>query len=293
MIRSYALVVMDKQDKIIDRYPLELVTNPIGNGFKLKISTIASDVEDIITKVVQEKLKLNMTVNQTNNSYQRANTLTSWIQKYSTTEHAMFMEYNDGNLVRYCGGKVTSLSKDEKDQFGNLAQNLEFTMTTPFFLKKENDIIFQLSSEGKRYPFKYPYFYGYNQVENNLIDNPYLLDIPLIISIYGAISNPTINLLNENGDSYNRVQFGTTEEPVIISKNEKLVINSAQKKIYKVVIDSKGNEIKGTEVDFKPEVNPSYDTFLLAQRGNTTIQINQNDTAEGFKLIGGWRQYLL
>lgn len=286
MIRSYALVIMNKQDEIIDRYPLELVTNPTGNGFKLKISTISSDIEDIITKVVQEKLKINMVVNHVNNAYGKANSLASWIQKYSTIESAMYLEYNDGNIIRLCGGKVTSLDKTEKDTFGTLAQNLEFTMTTPFFIKKENNIIFQLSTEGKRYPYKYPYVYGEQKIENNNIDNPYILETPIIVTIYGAITNPTIKLLDEFNNAYNEVSFGTFEEPIIINKEQKLVINSAQKKIYKILED-------GTEIDFKPEVNPMYDTYLLAKRGNSIISINQNDTAEGFKLIGSWRQYIL
>lgn len=286
MIRSYALVIMNKQDEIIDRYPLELVTNPTGNGFKLKISTISSDIDDIITKVVQEKLKINMVVNHVNNAYNKANTLTSWIQNYSTIESAMFLEYNDGTIIRYCGGKVTSLDKTEKDTFGTLAQKLEFTMTTPFFVKKENTIIFQLSTEGKRYPFKYPFAYGEQKIENNNIDNPYILETPLVITIYGAITNPTIKLLDENNNVYNEVSFGTAEEPIILLKNERIVINSAQKKIYKIL----ENE---TEIDFKPEVNPSYDTYLLAKRGKSIVSINQNDTAEGFKLIGSWRQYIL
>ena len=54
-MRKYALVVLDKFDKIIDRYNLDKVTNPTGNGFKLNLSTISSDIEDIITKVVQSK----------------------------------------------------------------------------------------------------------------------------------------------------------------------------------------------------------------------------------------------
>ena len=282
MIRSYALVIMDKQDKIIDRFNLDLVTNPTGNGFELELSTIATDIEDIITKVTQKKPTINFTISQVKNSYLQANILSNWIQKYSTADSRMFLEYNDTKIIKYCGGKVTKLTKTEKNEYGELAQDLTFTMTTPFFEKKENTITIEVSATGKSYPFNYPYSYGKNIVENNEIENPYILEIPLIITINGAIDNPTIDLLDESENRYSRVKF----DGITIAENEQLVINSAQKKIYKISED-------GTETDYRPQVSPEFDTYLLAKRGTTTISINTNDASTGFKLTGSWRQYTL
>ena len=282
MIRGYALVVMNNQDEIIDRYNLDLVTAPTGNGFQLELSTIATDIEDVITKVVQKKPTITMTVHLIKNGYMQSNVLTSWIQKYSTADVNMFLEYNDTTVIKYCGGKVTSLTKTEKDEYKDLAQDLTFTMATPFFVKKENTITIQVSSIGKKYPFKYPYQYGKNIVENNQINNPYIQNVPITITIDGAIDNPTIDLFDEEGNRYSRVQFdGTT-----IATGETLVINSAQKKIFKINID-------GTQTDYRPEVSPEFDTYLLAHRGTTTITINTNDSGTGFKLTGSWRQYTL
>ena len=280
-MRKYALIVLDKQDKIIDRYNLDLVTNPTGNGFKLNLSTISSDIEDIITKVVQQKSVIKFTINQHNNAYAKSNIITNWIQKYSTADYKMALEYNDGNVIKYCEGKVTSLSKTELDEFKNLAQELEFTQTTPYFIKRENTITIQVSSVGKSYPYKYSYNYGANLIENNLINNPYILDVPLIITIEGSIDNPTIELIDENQNSYNKVKF--TGQSLAVG--EQLVINSAQRKIYKIS--------NGVQTDFRPEVDPQYDTFLRAKSGISSILINTNDVGEGFKLIGGWREYTL
>ena len=281
-MRRYALVVFDNQDKIVDRFNLDIVTNPTGNGFKINLSTISSDIEDIITKVVQAKSTIKFTIQQNNNSYIKSNILTHWIQKYSTPNYIMALEYNDGNVVKYCEGRVTSLSKTELDEYKNLAQDLEFTQTTPFFIKKENTINVQISSKGKSYPYTYPYSYGANKVENNEIDNPYIVDIPIIITINGAISNPMIDLLDENGNSYNRVKFAG----ITIATGEQLVINSAQMKIYKI-------NSNGTQIDYAPEVDPSYDTFLWAKSGISKLSVNTSETADGFKLTGGWRQYTL
>lgn len=287
MIREYALVIMNNQDQIIDRYNLDLVTAPTGNGFQLELSTIATDIEDVITKVVQKKPTITMTVHLIKNGYSQSNILTNWIQKYSTADTNMFLEYNDTTTIKYCGGKVTSLTKTEKDEYKDLAQDLTFTMTTPFFTKQSSGIIkIAVSNKGKSYPFKYPYSYGRNIVENTTITNPYILEVPLIVSITGEISNPIVSLFDENGERYSMVDFtGTT-----LTSSERIVINSAIKKIYKVDIDENGNEIAGTEVDYRPEVSPEHNTYLYAQKGTSTITLNIVNTGT---LEGTWRQYTL
>lgn len=287
MIRGYALVIMNSQDQITDRFNLDLVTAPTGNGFQLELSTIATDIEDVITKVVQKKPTITMTVHLIKNGYSQSNILTNWIQKYSTADTNMFLEYNDTTTIKYCGGKVTSLTKTEKDEYKDLAQDLTFTMTTPFFTKQSSGIIkIAVSDKGKSYPFKYPYSYGKNIVENTTITNPYILEVPLIVSITGEISNPIVSLFDENGERYSMVDFtGTT-----LTSSERIVINSAIKKIYKVDIDENGNEIAGTEVDYRPEVSPEHNTYLYAQKGTSTITLNIVNTGT---LEGTWRQYTL
>lgn len=280
-MRKYALVVLDKQDKLLDRYNLDVVTNPTDNGFELDLTVISSDIEEIITKVVQKKKPIKLTVYHHNNAYSKSNILAMWIQKYSTADYKMGLEYDDGNIVRYCEGKVISLAKTELDEFKGLAQDMQFKMTTPYFVKRENTITIQVSTEGKSYPLKYPYCYGTFAMENNLIENPYISSIPLIITIDGAIDNPTIELLDANGVSYNKVKFSGES----ILTGEQLIINSAQRKIYKIS--------NGKEIDFRPQVDPQYDTFLRALSGTSSITINTNDASEGFKLTGGWREYLL
>lgn len=281
-MRKYALVIFDNTDQIIDRFNLINITNPTGNGFRLNLSLLSTDIEDVITKVAEVKQIVKFTINQHQNAYTKANLLSQWIQKYSRPEFIMALEYDDGSLIRYAEGRVISLDKTEQDEFKVLPQSLEFQKTTPYFVKKENTITIQVSSVGKKYPYKYPYNYGSSLVQNNEITNPYILDIPLIISIDGAITNPTIDLLDENGNRYTRVQFNG----IVIGQGEKLVINSAQKKIFKV-------NSNGTQTDFVSEVSPLFDTFLKAKAGKSTISVNLGDVADGFKLTGSWRQYTL
>lgn len=282
-MRKYSLAVLNNRDEIINEglFNLELVTGASGNGFKLDMSTISSDLEDVITKVVQEKQDIKFTVQQVGESYQKANVLAGWIQRYSSPEYTMVLRYNDGINTRMCVGRVISLTKDEQSHIGVLPQVLTFRQTTPFFLQRRNSLIFKKSAFGKTYPFNYSYSYGSKTFENNVIDNEYLIEIPLILIIEGAITNPKIDLVDENDNSYNAVQIQDT-----IYDGEKLIINSAQRKIRKVFAD-------GTEEDWSHMINPAYDTYLKAKSGVSRIYINTDGIGEDFSLSGSWRQYLL
>lgn len=280
-MRTYSLAVLNNRDEIIDEglYNLELVTGATGNGFKLDVSVIESDLENVITKVVQEKQDIKFTVQQVGASYQKANVLASWIQKYSKPEYTMVLRYNDGVNTRMCEGRVISLTKDEQSHIGVLPQVLTFRQTTPFFLQRKNQISIITSAVGKRYPFKYPYRYGAKSIQNNIIENEYLTEVPLILTINGAITNPEIKLIDEDGVVYNTVKIDD-----IIFDNEKLIINSAQRKIIKVFED-------GREDDWSNKVVAGSDSFLRAGSGKSTLTINIGN--ENFNLIGSWRQYLL
>lgn len=279
-MRKFALVILDIEDKIIDRYSLDVVTAPQGLGFNLSISTLTGDIEDVITKVVQSKTVVKFTVNQYQRPYFKANSLATWLQKYSQADNVMALEYDDGRLVRYCEGRVTGLSKTELDVYKNLSQELEFTQTTPFFIKRENLITIEESATGKSYPFKYPYSYGKNGLKNARIENTYIYAVPLVITIKGAVNNPTIKLLDKDGNNYNEVAFLSP-----LHTGESIIINSAQKKIYK--------KSGGVTIDWTQDINPEFDTFLLANAGESTISINTDGVSSEFGLVGSWREYRL
>ena len=300
-MRSYALVILDNFDNIIDRYALDLVTEPTGNGFELELSTITTDIRDIITYVRQKKIIKTFVVQQIYDSYQKAINLTNWIQKYSTTDYIMALEYKDGVSIypKYCEGKVISLSKTEKSNNITLPQTLQFQMTTPDFIKETELITIAKSTEGKEYPYTYPYSYGDNSIENNSISNEYLFAIPLIIEIDGVFNSVQIDLysytIDQNGQEiigttfYNRVSLPNLN----LTKRQKLVINSAQSKMILYTYADEEKTILVSAVDISPQVDPNYDTFLFAQKGLSKIIVNDENIGDGFNLKGTWRRYTL
>ncbi len=279
-MRSFAFVAFDIDNSIIDRFPLDYVTGLSGLGWKLKLSKLEGDVSDVITKVVQEKQTVGLTINLIGRGYEKFLILTQWLQKYSFPDKRLALEYNDGVKVRYTEGKITDLKKTEKDEFNNLSCAAQFTPLTPFFSNIENIIRIERSSKGKCYPFKYPYCYGRNVVENNEINNPYFAEVPVTVTVYGSITNPSVSLLNEDGEEYCTVRF----KDFIMTDGQYLIINSIAKKIY--LFD--GNTLQ----DWTANTDPSEDTFLLAQSGKSRISVNLEASDTGY-LVGSWRQYSL
>ncbi len=277
-MRKFAFVVFDIDNSILARFPLDLVTGISGLGWKLKLSTIDGDVVSVLTKVTQEKQAVNVTVNFLGRGYEKYTLLSLWIQKYSSASNHLALEYDDGLQKRYVEGRVTSLSKTEKDEFQNLACDVTFTTLSPFFVSIENTIKIQYSATGKNYAFRYPYSYGLNIVENNQIDNPYLSDIPVTVKISGAITTPIVRLINETGETYNTVSFPNLE----LESGQYILINSAQRKIY---------YFNGAYLqDYTAETDPQQDTFLMATSGKSTISVNLTANDSG-SLTGSWRQY--
>ena len=277
-MRKFAFVVFDIENKITERFGVDLITGPSGLGFKLKLSTLEGDIVDTLTKVAQEKQSVGMTVNFFRRGYERYLILSQWLQKYSVIDSRMALEYDDGVQVRYMEGRVTNLGKTEIDEYNVLSCEATFTPLTPFFVNVENTIRIRVSAVGKSYPFRYPYSYGKNIVENNRIENSYIADIPVTVKITGVISEPTVLLLDENGNEYTRIRFPDID----LAEGQYIIINSATRKIW--FFD--GSELQ----DYSAGTDPKYDTFLFAQRGISTISVNLASSDSG-ELTGSWRQY--
>lgn len=278
-MRKFAFVILDERDQVIDRFNLDYVDGLSGLGFSLDLSKIETDVEDYVTKIRQKKQTVGLTVHHLS-GYRAGDYLKLWLAKH--IDSCLCIEYNNTQKVKYVEGKVIDCGETELNEFKVLEQKISFQPTTPFFEKKDNDIKIQVSDYGKSYPISYPYCYGQNRIENNIIENNYIKDIPLIVTIYGTISNPVIILKDSNDQTYNEVRFLDVD----LQEGEQLIINSAQKKI--IFKDASGNQ-----QDYYFKLDGGYDSFLRAQPLEvSTLNINLTATDTGH-LIGSRRQYTL
>lgn len=278
-MRQFNLVVLDDSDLIVDRFNLPYVTNIGGLGYELTLYTIETDIKDYVTKTIQQKRNITLTLIHTN-KYLGYDNFLKWVQK--NHNNTICLEYINDVGSYYCEGKVVSTSFDELNIYRVLNNTITFRPLTPFFKKIENKIRIQRSSEGKYYPLAYPYCYGNNMILDNEINNTYFTDVPVIITIYGTITNPHIVLTDSNGNIYNEVEF----DNVFVDEDEKIIINSAQKKIW--FIDALGNKS-----DYYYKINDAYDSYLRAKPSDiSSVNINFEVTDSGY-LIGSWRQYTL
>jgi len=280
-MRKFAFVILDESDNIIDRYNLDYVTNLSGLGYKLKVSTISTDVEDYVTKIIQEKKALTFTVTHLT-GYSGGRSLVNFLQQYNDSD--MCLEYDNGIEVLYVECKVNDVGKTELSAFsGVLEQNISILPLTPFFEKVENTITIERSSLGKNYPFHYSYSYGLVATLDNEIENVYIREIPLVITICGTISNPIITLRDsETNTVYNEVRFLGVD----LAEGQSIIINSAQKKIWY-------DDGSGVLIDYYYKLDEAYDSFLRASSLTTsklTVNLAIGDT--GY-LTGRRRQYKL
>lgn len=279
-MRKFAFAVFDSDNTVLERFPLDKVTAPSGLGWKLKLTTLEGDVVNTITKVAQDKQTVKLTINFINRPYERYHILSQWLQKYSRADEHVALEYDDGTQLRYVEGKVTEFSKAEKDEYGRLSCNVSFTPLTPFFVNIERKITITVSSKGKSYPFRYPYCYGKNIVQNDEISNPYISPVPVTVTIRGSVSNPRVALVAEGSDeAYCAVSFSD----VTLRDGQSIIINSARRKIY---FDDGNGNLR----DYSAKTDPSEDTFLFAESGTSRISILFQPSDTG-NLEGAWRQY--
>lgn len=278
-MRQFNFVVLDESDLIVDRYNLNYVTNISGLGYELNLSTIETDIKDYITKIIQTKRNISLTIIHTD-KYRGQSNLTKWLQ--SNYNKTICLEYVNEVETLYCEGMVINNSFSEVSQYKVLDNNIIFKPITPFFKRFENKILIQRSSEGKKYPLAYPYCYGLNRTLNNEINNTYFTDVPVIITIYGTITNPHIILTDSENNIYNEILF----DDLFIDEGESLIINSAQRKIW--FDDGSGNL-----VDYYNQLDDAYDSYLRAKPNDTTaVNVNLDVNDSGY-LIGSWRQYTL
>lgn len=279
MIRRFALNVFDKKQEIVDRFVLENTTEPAALGFSLSASTIKTDTLEIVVQLAQElnPISFNVIFNAPN-AYQKANVLRNWIESNASSN--ITLEYQSDNGTIYCDTVITQFDFTEADYDGSIIIPLTLKPLTPFWRLIKNQIIFYPTSGGKSYPYTYPFRYGRIVVENNVVNNSYIKDIPLILQIHGPFNEPIVNISDEFG-VYGTIELGG----VNIQTGQVLIIDSIR---HKVELHDGKNYI-----DYYDFINPEKQTFLFAKaHTQSKLSVNFENNAKG-KVTATYRQYKL
>lgn len=281
-IREFALLVVDDFENEVDRFELTYTESPKNLGFEVSFKTIESRLTTFFTDIEQKKLPTTLNlIFLPPNAYEKANAFRMFVQRNMTKN--MVFEYKDTTgAPKLWEGKVSRFGLEELTEWGGLVCPIQFTPSTPRYIRKDNAIGAGLSAIGKSFPLVYPYTYAATILENNEIDNTYFDEIPLRVTIYGKVNNPTIGLADSSGTVYSRVRFtGLT-----VAEDEHLIIDAFRSKI---LLWRDGSYRSAYDYLDK---SPDCDTFLYAQgAGVSTIQVNL--TQDSGTLIASYRQYIL
>ena len=283
-IRKFALVIVDDFDKEIDRFNLDYADTPRNLGFEMEFTTLESRLTTYFTSAREKKLATTLNLNfLPPNAYNKANEFKRFVQR--NLNKRMIFEYNDTSTeIKNWEGKVQKFGQDELNNYKTLVCPISFLPATPKYIRKDNVITIRTASNGKFYPFKYPYSYGRNTVENNTINNEYFDEIPLRVTIYGSMLNPQISLQDaDTGEIYSTVRF----ENLYVDENEELIIDAIQSK----VLIKRNGEINSA-YDYLSK-NASLDSFLFAKANATSKVVIALNPFESGYLKASYRQYTL
>ena len=283
-IRKFALLVIDEFDRETDRFNLDYVESPKNLGFEMEFTTLETHLTTYFTSAREKKIATTLNINfLPPMAYHKLNTFKSFVQRHMNDR--VVFEYNDTTGVRkHWEGKVQKLGQEELTDWQGLVCPISFLPGTPKYVYKDNVITIQYSATGKSYPYSYPYAYGKTLVENNEISNAYFDEIPLRVTLYGAVTDPVIYLSDKsNNEVYSTVKF----KDLIVGEGEHLVIDAIQSK---VLLYRDGKYI--SVYDYLDK-SPECDSFLFAKE-NITSQITTNlNPAESGYLKASYRQYTL
>lgn len=282
-VRTFALLVIDEFDRVIDRFNLDYVETPKNLGFELEFTTLESRLTTYFTSAREKKISTELTVNFIPPmAYNKLNAFKAFVQKY--TNSRLVFEYNDTTVVKNWEGKIKKLGQEELTDWQGLACPISFLPGTPKYIRMDNTITIKYGSVGKSYPLRYPYTYGRTLVENNEINNTYFDEIPLRIIVYGVTSNPVISLVDTlNGEIYSSVKFNN----LTLQQDEHLIIDAIQSKI---LLYRNGKYISAYDYLDK---GSEYDSFLWAKENTISkISTSLSPTDSGY-LKASYRQYTL
>lgn len=283
-IRAFSILVIDDFDREIDRFNLDYVESPKNLGFEMEFTTLETRLTTYFTSAREKKIATTLNVNfLPPMAYNKLNAFKSFIQKHMNDR--VVFEYNDTTgLLKHWEGKIQKLGQEELTDWQGLVCPISFLPGTPKYIYKDNVITIKYGSIGKSYPYSYPYSYGRTLVQNNEIANTYFDEIPLRVTLYGAVTNPVLYLSNkETNEVYSTIRFNG----LVVGENEHLIIDAIQSKVLLY------RDGKYTSAYDYLDKSPDCDSFLFAKE-NITSQITTNlDPAESGYLKASYRQYTL
>ena len=264
----------------VTRPSFDFISVPTGLGFSQDVSVVQGDTIDYVLDQVIKKKNIKLTVYfKGTRAYAKYKEFSVWFGKYNDlNKYRIRFSYLLNGVRRYV--EVCLIDLEIKGREGNFVNaEITFQALTPFYEDVYESIIITESENGKIYPYRYPYNYGGGAyIDANTINNDFIKEIPLMITLNGPMATPYVNILEMNngvlGETYGRVQFN---DSVSLKKGEQIVIDAFSNRIYKRVKNS-GTGVT-TQEDLFDAVNKNYQAFLYAKPGMSRIASSLDDAS--------------
>ena len=212
--------------------------DPSGLGYTVEMSTIKlgnSNLiinEDYVLPPLEGEVLFKGTLR---NVYQQYQEFIRFLSKRPITLH--YLPPNTFNSYG-CSIRVTSLEKTEVQTDGLL--HCPIIMNRQTLWSSDNPNIIDSSnsiSNGKSYPLSRPYTYGEVSLENIRMTNDGMTDAPIKVEIFGACTDPSYNLYDDENNLYGSckilgtydyvmVDSGDLTEEIILKRNGSVIANA-------------------------------------------------------------------
>lgn len=287
----------------------DFVQNVSGFGFKQTLEVVEGDTVDSLISQKVDKNSVNMEiVFKGADAYEKLYRFNAFFGRYADYDRYItrfsYIPSDRLDVDKDSGLDQETLDKrTEADKSDYFRRYIEFVMTAGEPTQRSGQVVtekitlrpltpwyeevfaeFQITSEqntGKIYPYGYPYRYGGGAYDSaNYINNDYLKDIPLKITIKGPTSDyPYVALysVSDDGESteeYAKVMFPTQRA---LTSGQRIVIDAFTSRVYMVTEKTRANGSKReVTTDRYFATSKYYQSFLFAKQGKTKVSSNLN-----------------
>ena len=254
MIRQFYLVNEVGQTYFFDYRSNTLISNITDLGFSKTNTYLKYEDEYALVKTENPQGTLQFKVVFLN-GYSGYNSFLKFY-KDSTGDLRLFYKYDDN--PKFCYVRVKSLSKTELES-GVLICNLVLDKLSLWILRESTIINVNEDEKGKIFPFSYPFIYSSTYNGTVTIVNNGETKAPLIITIYGAVNNPEIEVY-KNDVLISKLRL------LVSSSDCEIEVSAEPKNQYMIMKED------GIETNIYQFQDFTCDNFLFLDKGNYKVK---------------------
>lgn len=242
MIRKFVLINEYGQTYPLDNVRTGFLMNPSGLGYAINRSYTLFGSEWLTSDDQIEQTAITGTIAfGSDNPYQRAHEFVEFVM----TSHKLTLSYQTDAGTYYKDVDINRYSKTEIGESGTLQCDVELTPKTLWYLPNNQVIKLEtVAGTGLRFTFTLPNIWMNYTNGVATVTNDGHVPAPFKASIEGAISNPSIVLLQNN------TEISRLNVVAEIDAGETLEYSSKDGDIYLYIDDGNGNHTDlGTALD--------------------------------------------